>query len=114
MCGVVLTPVMLTVGAGGLVARLKPDTDIPVPNGFTKAIERMRKGQQDRENLAKAYENLGKGSVDKKVRCSLCSVLCACGAIFKLVLVLGVRLVTSSLHAHLPALYLFALTGGGA
>lgn len=39
-----------------------------MPKGFTKAIERLRKGQQDRENMQRVFEELSKGSVVRKVR----------------------------------------------
>jgi hypothetical protein len=55
----------------GLAARLKPDTSAPVPKGFTQAIERMRRGQQDKEEAQRFWDQLGRGIIDKKVRLSV-------------------------------------------
>ncbi len=62
----------------GIASRLKPDLSAPVPKGFTKAIERMRKSQHDREAAQQYWDSLGKHAIDKKVSHGL--LLCAVAA----------------------------------
>ncbi len=51
-----------------LGGRLKPDTTVPVPKGFTKSIERLRAGLKAKEEVARFEQQLSRGYVNPKVR----------------------------------------------